>query len=107
MSNKDIQYVHIKYKYELEVPEHLVMKEKKPKGWELTSSRKGFQRFHSPEIQSHLGVLEELGQELYMGMQRIAHSLLVTFHKMHQDSFAFLAVLSELDALVSLSKVSA
>lgn len=107
MGNRDIQYVHIKYKYEMEVPEQLVLKEKKPKGWEFTSSRKGFQRFHTGEIQGQLRVLEELGQELYMGMQRIAHSLLLTFYKKHQDCFAFLAVLSELDALVCLSKVSA
>ena len=39
----DIKYVHAKEKYELEVPEELVKGSKKPKEWELTSNKAGYQ----------------------------------------------------------------
>jgi len=31
--------VHVKYQFELEVPEEYVLKNKKPKDWEFTSKR--------------------------------------------------------------------
>lgn len=43
-----IKYSHAKYRYELEIPEKLVKGSNKPDDYEFTSSRKGYQRFHTP-----------------------------------------------------------
>ena len=37
-------------RYEVEIPEEHVKGNKKPKNYELTSTRKGYERFHTPEI---------------------------------------------------------
>ena len=40
-----INYSHAKYRYELEVPAELTVGDKKPRDFELTSARKGYERF--------------------------------------------------------------
>jgi DNA mismatch repair ATPase MutS len=42
-----------------------------------------------------------------MGMERIVHRLLQEFYTQHKECFAFIYLLSEIDALISLSRVSA
>ena len=45
MRDNRIEYSHAKYRYELEVPCELVAGNKKPRDFELTSQRRGYERF--------------------------------------------------------------
>ena len=55
-----IQYSHTKnYRYELEIPESYV-KNNRPEGYILTTSKKGYLRFHTKEILENVEQLEEV-----------------------------------------------
>ena len=57
--NTSIRYCHPKYRFELEIPESLVKGDKKPLEYEFTSSRIGYQRFHTQEIKKLVDQLED------------------------------------------------
>ena len=56
---RSISYSHTKFRYELEVPAELVKGSRKPADFEFTSQRKGYERFHTPEIKSLVEALEK------------------------------------------------
>ena len=53
-----IQFSHAKNRYEIEIPDELVKGGKKPKDFELVSTRQGFQRFYTPFIKETVELLE-------------------------------------------------
>jgi len=68
MNNKRIGWSHAKYRYEIEIPVELVKGNKKPKDFEFTSQRKGFERFHTKTIKDILEKLENAEENLKEAM---------------------------------------
>ena len=60
---KNINFVHSKHRYELEIPEELVESKKRPDDYTITSKRKGFLRFHNLYIENQVRKLYELESE--------------------------------------------
>ena len=50
--DRRICFSHAKNRYEIEIPEEHVKGAKKPKEFELTSTRKGYERFYTPELKA-------------------------------------------------------
>lgn len=56
--DRRIDYSHAKFRYELEIPSEHVRGNKKPKNFEFTSQKKGYERFHTPELKKLVDRLE-------------------------------------------------
>lgn len=56
--DRRIQYSHAKNRYELEMPEELIKGNKKPKDWELVSTKIGYQRFYTTWLRQTVEKLE-------------------------------------------------
>lgn len=104
--SEDINYVHTKQRYELEIPENLVEGKKRPSNFVITSKRKGFQRFHSPEIEHQLEKLRNYELEF----QKILIPFICDYFKRFYDRNAYwqqiVNCLSELDCLCSLASLA-
>ena len=101
--NNKINYSNAKYRYELEIPIHLVEGKKKPSDFEFTSQKKNFQRFHTKEIKDMLLTLEEKEEELKQCLALFITSIFEKFghHAIVWDRFV--SVLAHIDSLLSLS----
>lgn len=66
-NNPEIRFVDSKFRYELEVPLYLISR-KKPDGYEETSARNGFQRYHTKTI-------KELADSLLIEEERLKNEL--------------------------------
>ena len=58
VSTANIVYSHSKYRYEIEISLEYLKEAKKFDDLELTSGRKGYERFHTKEIKKLVDVLE-------------------------------------------------
>lgn len=56
--NSQINFSHAKFRYELEIPTELVKGSRRPDDFELTSQKKGYERFHTPQIKALIEGLE-------------------------------------------------
>ncbi len=103
---ESIVYVHIKKRYEMEIPSHLVEGSKKPKELISTSKRAGYVRFQTTEIQD---LLEEL-KEVEFRMQDVIVPFIVKcfkeFYAYHTQWRQVILCLGELDCLISLTKLA-
>ena len=100
-----IQFTHSKYKYELEIPESLVAGNKKPADLEYTSKRKGYERFHTREIQGFVKQIEIIEQKIDEEKWPFMQMIFEQFHE-HKETWSMaIEVLANIDCLIALSKV--
>lgn len=106
MKCRQINFSHAKFRYELEVPEELVSGNKKPKHFEFTSARKGFQRFHTPDIKELVDHLESAEETLKDAMVPFLCAIFTRFHEKKEIWSRLVSIMSELDCLMSLAITS-
>ena len=104
--DKTISYAHCKYRYELEIPEHLVRGARKPEDFEFTSKRSGFERFRTEAIKELVSKLEDSENQTKKQQAEFSRFLFHRFYEYHPIWNRLLQILSELDCLCSLSVVS-
>ena len=101
-----INYAHTKnIRYELEIPENVV-KDNRPKDYILTTSKKGFLRFHTKEIVDNVKKLEELEEELKALTGKLNSEIFKIFYNQRDIINSFINVVSEIDCLISLAFVT-
>ena len=101
-----IQYAHTKaYRYELEIPENYV-KNNRPKEYILTTSKKGYLRFHTKEILQNVSKLEETEEEMKEITKKMNTELFKHFYEKHKIIDTFINCISELDCLMALAFIS-
>lgn len=101
-----ITYAHTKnIRYELEIPENIV-KDNRPKDYILTTSKKGFLRYHTKEIVENVKKLEELEEELRVLTGKLNSEIFKIFYNQRDVITSFINVVSEIDCLTSLAFVS-
>ena len=102
-----ITYSHTKnYRYELEIPESYV-KNNRPEGYILTTSKKGYLRFHTKEIVKTVEYLEEIEEKLKNVTNNLNTELFKHFYNEHKIINSFITAVSEVDCLVALAFISA
>ena len=104
--DKMIRFVHIKHRYELEIPVELVGGTKKPPSFEFTSRRKGYERFITQRIRDLLSTLEEAEDRLKNLLSVYVCFVFKHFHSYHRVWDRFINNIAQLDCLSSLSVVS-
>ena len=80
---------------------------KKPKLFEFTSQRKGFERFHTKVIKKLVEQLEESEGGLKEAMTPFLTAIFTRFHEKRDIWIRLVSIVQELDCLISLSIVSA
>jgi len=102
--SNNINYVHSRQKYELEFPEELVENSKRPKDFIPTSKRKGYLRFHTPEIEELLQTFIPLEYEYERAIVPFAIDYFLKFYQKSSTWKQMISCLSEIDALCSLAR---
>ena len=101
-----INYAHIKHRYELEFPEHIIEGNKRPKEFQLTSKKKGYLRFHTPEIQDLTWKLYEIEYDMNRSILPYLVKCFKRFYDHSTEWQQIVTCLGELDCLISLAKVA-
>lgn len=99
--------MHIKFRYELEIPVELVKGNKKPKEFELTSTKQGFERFHTLEIKNIVDRLEDAEEALKSDMVPFLCAIFSRFHEKKDTWTSLVSIITEIDCLMSLAVTSA
>ena len=101
-----ITYAHTKFfKYELEIPEEYV-KKNKPKEYILTTSKKGYLRFHTQEILDNVKEMENTQEELKRLTQNLNIELFKDFYSKHKIISSYINSIAELDCISTLAYIS-
>ena len=101
-----IQYSHTKnYRYELEIPESYV-KNNRPEGYILTTSKKGYLRFHTKEIIENVEKLEEVEERLKEATKNLNLEVFKQFYSNHKLINIFINAVAEIDCLVTFAYIS-
>ena len=101
-----IQYSHTKnYRYELEIPESYV-KNNRPEGYILTTSKKGYLRFHTPEIIENVEKLEEVEERLKEATKNLNLEIFKQFYSSHKLINIFINAVAEIDCLTTFAYIS-
>ena len=79
--DRRICFSHAKCRYEIEIPKEHVKGTKKPKDFEFTSARKGYERFWTPEVKALVEKLEFAEDKL---KDALSPFLTAIFHKFHE-----------------------
>ncbi|TNV85716.1 hypothetical protein FGO68_gene17605 [Halteria grandinella] len=103
---KQVSYCHSKSRYEIEVPCELVAGNKKPKHFDFTSKRTGFERFQTIELQQKLEALEQVEEELKEAITPFVYALFTRFLDSRHLWQPAVSVMAELDCLASLAVAS-
>ena len=102
-----INFAHTKnYKYELEIPEDLLKTKNIGSKYKLTTSRKGFLRYHTDEILDLVTELEEYQENLKKENNKFNILLFQKFYSKNLDINTYINGLAELDCLFSLAFTS-
>ena len=102
-----ISYTHTKnYKYELEIPEDYVKSKNLGSQYKLTTSRKGFLRYHTSEIEELIGEYEMYVDLLKKENNKFNVYLFQKFYSKNQEISSYLDSLGELDCLCALAYIS-
>jgi len=101
-----VNYCHSKQRYEIEVPCDLVAGNKKPKIFDLTSKRTGFERFMTLELAEKIEELEAAEEELKEAITPFVYALFTRFLDSRHLWQPAVSVLAELDCLASLAVAS-
>ena len=104
--DREIRYVHIKHRYEIEIPVEHVGGSLKPKDFDFTSKRKGYERFITQNIRDLTYELEEAEYKLKGLLGVYVCFVFRYFHSYHRIWDRFISSLAQLDCLCSLSIVS-
>ena len=104
-NNPEVRFVDSKFRNELEVPLYLVER-KKPAEYEETSARTGFQRYYTKKIKSLSDKLEIAEDRLKTQLKPFIIDLLSMFYQDHASWKLCIDLLSQLDCLLSLSKLT-
>ena len=104
--DRRISYSHAKNRYELEIPEEHVKGNKKPKDFDFSSARAGFQRFQTATTKALVEQLEVAEDKLKDAMAPFLTAIFSKFHTKKSMWLQILSILGELDCLASLSIVS-
>ena len=101
-----IQYSHTKgMKYELEIPEEYV-KKNRPKEYILTTAKKGYLRFHTPELLENIKLLESTQEKLKYLSQNVNIQLFKQFYSKHNILNHYINIVSEIDCISNLAYIS-
>ena len=101
-----IQYSHTKnYRYELEIPESYV-KNNRPEGYILTTSKKGYLRFHTKEILENVEKLEEVEERLKEATKNLNSEVFKQFYSNHKLINIFINSVAEIDCLTTFAYIS-
>ena len=101
-----IQYNHTKnFKYELEIPEEII-KKNKPNNYILTTSKKGYLRFHTQEILNNIKKLEECSEKIKELSKNLNKILFENFYSKHEILQNYIEKISEIDCLTNLAFIS-
>ena len=103
---KNINYVHSKHRFELEIPEDLVDGKKRPQDFTITSKRKGFLRFHDSFIETQIRKLYELESEFQKVLIPFIVDYFRKFYERHSLWNQVILCLGELDCLCSLARLA-
>mmetsp|Transcript_30336 Transcript_30336/g.40311 ORF Transcript_30336/g.40311 Transcript_30336/m.40311 type:complete len:93 (+) Transcript_30336:42-320(+) len=79
--DRRICFSHAKNRYEIEIPEEHVKGNKKPKEFELTSTRKGFERFYTPTLKALVERLEIAEDRLKDALSPFLTAIFRSFHE--------------------------
>ncbi|CAD8048051.1 unnamed protein product [Paramecium primaurelia] len=101
-NNSNIQYVHTKFRYEIEIPDELVEKSK-PDDFEFTSSRQGYKRYITKEIKDLVTELEQAEELKKQQLNAFGNFIFKHFQSNQYVWDSLIKILNELDALCSLS----
>lgn len=101
-----IIFSHAKDRYSIEIPEEHVKGNKKPKDFEFSSSRTGYQRFVTPETKALVDKLERAEEALKDSMAPFLTAIFQKFHSHKATWLQCLSVITELDCLASLAIIS-
>ncbi len=80
-NERRICFSHAKMRYEIEIPEDLVKGNKKPREFELTSTRKGYERFHTPALKMLVERLEIAEERLKDALSPFLTAIFRNFHE--------------------------
>jgi DNA mismatch repair protein MSH6 len=102
-----INFTHTKnYKYELEIPEDYVKAKNLGSHYKLTTSKKGFMRYHTTQIEE---LIEEF--EMYQDLKKKENNkfniyLFQKFYSKNQEISSYIESLAELDCHCALAYIS-
>ncbi|CAD8089212.1 unnamed protein product [Paramecium primaurelia] len=102
----EINYIHSKIRYQLEIPEKYVEIHQKPKELIITSKIQGFLRFQTPFIEEQLSQLRLVEDELSQKLLTFINEYFTKFYTYRKEFFQLISYLSEADCLISLALVS-
>ncbi|KAF7456796.1 putative DNA mismatch repair protein MSH6 [Cryptosporidium felis] len=105
MNTTAISFVNNKYRYEIECPES-IPKSRFPDSAEITSSKKGFVRFHTEEIKQLVYDLEYKEEQLQKSLFPYLQLMCKEFHAELSSFMGISDSISQLDVLSSLALVS-
>ena len=103
LGDKSINWVHSKFRYELEVPER--MAQSLSSEYEITSVRKGFYRYHTKRIKKLADQLDISEDKLKEQLKPFIFNMLKQFYLQKEVWDRVVFVISEIDCLCSLAKV--
>lgn len=89
----------------MEVPEDLV-KTKRPDEYILTTSRKGYLRFHTKEILNLVSALEKKEELLNEAVEKFITKIFVEFYKKSPIWTKYIDIVGDLDCLSTLAIIS-
>jgi len=101
-----ITYAHIRQRYQLEIPEHLVTGNKKPPEFVQISKKKDFIRFHTPKIQDLIVKLEDVEHRMHKVIQPFTAKCFKEFYSHNLVWNQAILCLGELDCLASLAQLA-
>jgi len=105
--NRNINYSHTKYRYELEVPEELVKGNRRPSDFEYTSKKAGYQRFYTKELKGVVKELEVAEDDVTAALNPFLWNLFSTFYENKTVWDQAVSCLGQLDCFCALAFVSA
>jgi len=101
-----ISYVHTKHRYEIEIPVELVSGSKKPADFEISSKKKGYERFVTEKIRLLVNKLEDAEEKLQASLKLFVCFVFRYFYTYNKVWDHFIKGLAQLDCLCSLSTIS-
>jgi len=104
--NKSIKYVHIKRRYELEIPEDVLENIPKPKDYVTTSKKKGFIRLQNSEIEETVNILGAREIELQNTLLIFMTNYFRKFYDKNIYWHQIVSCLAEIDCLCSLAQLA-
>ena len=104
--NSSICYTHVKHRYEIEIPVELVGGNKKPTDFDISSKKKGYERFVTQKIRDLVAKLEDAEGRLQDLLKLFVCFVFRYFYTYHKVWDCFIKGLAQLDCLCSLSIVS-